>query len=64
LQILDYKLQISDYKFQIRRLIKKLSMAKIKQFEDLEIWKEATDIAINIYKISEEGKLALCIAKG
>lgn len=32
-------------------------MSKIKQFEDLEIWKEATEIAISIYRISEEGKL-------
>jgi four helix bundle protein len=32
-------------------------MAKIKQFEDLEIWKEATQIAIEIYLISEKGKL-------
>ena len=32
-------------------------MGKIKQFEDLEIWKEATNIAIEIYLISEKGKL-------
>ena len=32
-------------------------MAKIKQFEDLEIWQKAVRIAIEIYKISEEGKL-------
>lgn len=32
-------------------------MGKIKQFEDLEIWKEATSIAIEIYLISETGKL-------
>ncbi|MGZ4035697.1 MAG: four helix bundle protein [Bacteroidia bacterium] len=32
-------------------------MGKIKQFEDLEIWKEATQIAIEIYLISEKGKL-------
>jgi len=37
--------------------IEKLVMGTIKQFEDLEIWKEATDIAINIYRISESGKL-------
>ena len=32
-------------------------MAKIKQFEDLEIWKEATDIAIEVYLMSDKGKL-------
>jgi four helix bundle protein len=32
-------------------------MGKIKQFEDLEIWKEATAIAIEIYGITERGKL-------
>jgi four helix bundle protein len=32
-------------------------MGKIKQFEDLEIWKEATNIAIEIYLVSEKGKL-------
>ncbi len=32
-------------------------MGKIKQFEDLDIWKEATNIAIEIYLISERGKL-------
>lgn len=32
-------------------------MGKIKQFEDLDIWKEATDIAIEIYLLSEKGKL-------
>ena len=32
-------------------------MGKIKQFEDLEIWKEATNIAIEIYLLSEKGKL-------
>lgn len=32
-------------------------MSKIQQFEDMEIWQKATEIAIEIYKISEEGKL-------
>lgn len=32
-------------------------MGKIKQFEDLEIWKEATAIAVKIYSVSEKGKL-------
>jgi len=32
-------------------------MAKIKQFEELDIWKEATSIAIEIYAASEQGKL-------
>ncbi|MEW6469002.1 MAG: four helix bundle protein [Bacteroidota bacterium] len=32
-------------------------MGKIKQFEDLDIWKEATAIAIEIYAVSEQGKL-------
>ena len=32
-------------------------MNKIKRFEDLDIWKKATTIAIDIYSISEIGKL-------
>src|SRR5688572_18660996 len=32
-------------------------MNPIKKFEDLGIWKEATDIAIEVYKVSETGKL-------
>ena len=32
-------------------------MSKIKRFEDLDIWKSAVEITIDIYKISEEGKL-------
>ena len=32
-------------------------MSKIKQFEDMEIWQKATDIAIEIYLISDKGKL-------
>ena len=32
-------------------------MNKIKQFEDLEIWQKATEIALEIYLISEKGKL-------
>lgn len=32
-------------------------MAKIKQFEDLEIWQKAAAIAIEIYVLSEQGKL-------
>ena len=32
-------------------------MRKIKQFEDLDIWKLAIEISIDIYKVSEEGKL-------
>ena len=32
-------------------------MNKIEQFEDLEVWQEASKIATVIYKISEEGKL-------
>lgn len=31
---------------------------KINQFEDIEIWKRAVEIAIEIYKITEDGKLA------
>lgn len=31
---------------------------KISQFEDLDIWKRAVDIAVEIYKVSEKGKLA------
>ncbi len=32
-------------------------MAKIERFEDLEIWKDAIRIGVQIYKITEEGKL-------
>jgi len=32
-------------------------MAKVERFEDLETWRKATKIAIDIYKISETGKL-------
>ena len=32
-------------------------MAKIVRFEDLAIWKQATAIAVEIYMLSEEGKL-------
>ncbi len=32
-------------------------MGKIKQFEDLDIWKEATQVAIDIYLESKKGKL-------
>lgn len=34
-------------------------MSKIKRFEDLDIWKLAIEIAVDIYKISEQGKLKL-----
>ena len=33
-------------------------MAKIKRFEDLEVWKEAVKMGVSIYKITEEGKMA------
>lgn len=32
-------------------------MAKIERFEDLEIWKDAIDIGVMIYKLCESGKL-------
>lgn len=32
-------------------------MAKIERFEDLEIWKDAIRIGVQIYKITEEGRL-------
>lgn len=32
-------------------------MNKIQQFEDLDIWKNAVELAIIIYKTTEEGKL-------
>lgn len=32
-------------------------MAKINHFEDLEIWKDAVRIGVQIYKLTEEGKL-------
>ena len=33
-------------------------MAKIKRFEDMEIWKEAVKMGVSIYKVTEEGKMA------
>lgn len=33
-------------------------MAKIQQFEDLEVWKLARDLAKNIYRITSRGKCA------
>jgi four helix bundle protein len=33
-------------------------MSKIRQFEDLEIWQKATDIAVEVYVLSERGKLS------
>jgi four helix bundle protein len=32
-------------------------MGKIEQFEDLPIWKQAAALALDIYRIAEEGKL-------
>jgi four helix bundle protein len=32
-------------------------MAQIKQFEDLAIWKESTVIAVEVYALSDKGKL-------
>ena len=32
-------------------------MAKVERFEDLKVWQKATQIAIEIYKISETDKL-------
>lgn len=32
-------------------------MGNIKRFEDLDIWKESTQIAIEIYLVTETGKL-------
>ena len=32
-------------------------MSKIKRFEDLDIWKASVEIAIEIYNVSEKGKL-------
>ena len=32
-------------------------MARIERFEDLEIWKEAVSIGVDIYSISSRGKL-------
>ena len=32
-------------------------MAKINHFEELEIWKDAVKIGVQIYKLTEEGKL-------
>jgi len=33
-------------------------MAKIKRFEDLDVWKEAVKMGVSIYKVTEEGKMA------
>jgi four helix bundle protein len=30
---------------------------KVGRFEDLEVWKEGCDLAVQIYKLSKEGKL-------
>ncbi len=32
-------------------------MAKIERFEDLDLWKEATAIGVEIYKLTSSGKL-------
>ncbi|MFP4092184.1 MAG: four helix bundle protein [Cyclobacteriaceae bacterium] len=32
-------------------------MGKIERFEDLPIWKKAAEISLNVYRISEKGKL-------
>jgi len=32
-------------------------MATIKNFEDLEIWKDAVRVGVEVYKITEEGRL-------
>ncbi|MBA4311404.1 MAG: four helix bundle protein [Chlorobiaceae bacterium] len=31
---------------------------KIERFEDLEVWQKAIDIAVDIYRLSESGKLS------
>src|SRR5450432_2415328 len=42
---------------EILRSFSKKVMAKILQFEDLQIWKEAIRVGVEIYKIAETGKL-------
>lgn len=32
-------------------------MGKIKRFEDMEIWQKSVEIAVEVYRISEEGRL-------
>ena len=32
-------------------------MGKIERFEDLPIWKKAAEVSLNVYRISEKGKL-------
>jgi len=32
-------------------------MAKVERFEDLKVWKEAVEIAVDIYSVCKEGKL-------
>jgi four helix bundle protein len=31
---------------------------KVSRFEELEVWKEGCDLAVQIYKLSRQGKLA------
>jgi four helix bundle protein len=45
---------LEDWKYFKILLIK---MSKIEQFEDLEIWQEAIDIALNIYNIVKLDKI-------
>jgi four helix bundle protein len=33
-------------------------MAKVTSFEDLEIWKDGIDMAVDIYNLSKEGELS------
>lgn len=33
-------------------------MAKIERFEDLEIWKDSVQVAVQIYRLAEDGKLS------
>lgn len=33
-------------------------MAKIKRFEDLDVWKEAVKMGVSIYKVTQDGKMA------
>ncbi len=32
-------------------------MGKIEKFEDMELWKEAVDIGVDVYKLTSQGKL-------
>ena len=60
LGILFYELLVPDFLFLIglRKVKNLISMATIKNFEDLEIWKDARILAKNIYKLTHKTDFA------